>query len=69
MVIYFAYGIRHSGEDATPQQDKNENEFIMQETPNFEQDLKTIQPSYTSEDKVPLAGSFGESAEADAATN
>lgn len=58
-VIYFGYGIRNSVEGA-PKQDANENDFILQGTPDVEQDLYKVQPTQASEDKQPLASSFNE---------
>ena len=52
-VIYFGYGIRHSREGA-PEQDSNDNDFILQGTPDIGQDVKTVQPTNTPEDKKPL---------------
>ena len=52
-VIYFGYGIRHSREGST-KQDSNDNDFILQGTPDIGQDVKTVQPTNTPEDKKPL---------------
>ena len=58
-VIYFGYGIRNSVEGA-PKQDSNDNDFILQGTPDIGQDVHQVQPTHTSEDKQPLASSFNE---------
>ena len=58
-IIYFGYGIRNSVEGA-PKQDSNDNDFILQGTPDIEQDVHKIQPTPTSEDKQPLASSFSD---------
>ena len=59
-VIYFGYGIRNSVEGIR-KQDTNDNDFILQGTPDFEQDVKTVQPSHgATGDKEPLEASFGE---------
>lgn len=59
-VIYFGYGIRNSVE-GNPKQDNNDNDFILQGTPDFEQDVQTVQPSHgATDDKVPLEASFSE---------
>lgn len=65
-VIYFGYGIRNSVE-GNPKQDTNDNEFLLQGTPDVEQDVQKVQPSHATGDshvtgeKEPLAASFSES--------
>lgn len=58
-IIYFTYGIRNSVE-GTPKQDANDNDFILQGTPDIEQDMHEVQPSQVSEDKQPLTSSLGD---------
>lgn len=59
-VIYFGYGIRNSVE-GSPKQDTNDNDFILQGTPDFGQDVQTVQPSHgAAGDKEPLEASFSE---------
>jgi len=58
-VIYFAYGIRNSVE-GTPKQDSNDNDFILQGTPDIEQHVRQVQPTHTSEDKQPLTSNISE---------
>ena len=59
-VIYFGYGIRNSVE-GNPKQDTNDNDFILRGTPEFEQDVQTVEPSHgATGDKEPLEASFSE---------
>ena len=59
-VIYFGYGIRNSVE-GIPKQDTNDNDFILQGTPDFAQDVQKVQPGNgATDDKVPLEASFSE---------
>ncbi|XP_068699223.1 cationic amino acid transporter 2-like [Montipora foliosa] len=58
-IIYFTYGIRNSVE-GTPKQDANDNDFILQGTPDIEQDMHEVQPTQVSEDKQPLTSSLGD---------
>lgn len=59
-VIYFGYGIRNSVEGSS-KQDTNDNDFILQGTPDFEQEVQTVQPSHgETGDKEPLEASFSE---------
>ena len=59
-VIYFGYGIRNSVE-GNPKQDTNDNEFILQATPDYEQDVQAVQPSHgATAAKEPLEASFSE---------
>ena len=59
-VIYFGYGIRNSVE-GLPKQDTNDNDFILQGTPDLEQDVQKVQPSHEATgDKVSLEASFSE---------
>lgn len=58
-IIYFGYGIRNSVEGPR-KQDANENDFILQGTPDVKQDLQKVQPTQASEDKQPLASSFND---------
>lgn len=58
-IIYFAYGIRNSVE-GTPKQDSNDNDFILQGTPDIEQDIRKVQPTHTSEDEQPLTSSISD---------
>jgi len=47
--------------EGNPKQDNNDNDFILQGTPDFEQDVQTVQPSHgATDDKVPLEASFSE---------
>ena len=61
-IIYFGYGIRNSVE-GIPKQDTNDNDFILQGTPDIEQDLHNVQPGHASGEKEPLAASFNEPSE------
>lgn len=41
-------------------QDTNDNDFILQGTPDVKQDVHQVQPSRETDDKEPLAASFSD---------
>jgi len=47
--------------EGIPKQDTNDNDFILQGTPDFAQDVQKVQPGNgATDDKVPLEASFSE---------
>lgn len=47
--------------EGNPKQDTNDNEFILQATPDYEQDVQAVQPSHgATAAKEPLEASFSE---------